>query len=167
MAMDTPRTYDARAVANYFLDLAKAEGIPITPMGLQKLVYFAHGWMLAFYGRPLISDRIEAWDYGPVIPVLYHQFKRFGNLPITEPALDVLVAPGIAPRLKKPEIPKYEDPDAARLLDQVWDAYKGFTGIQLSNMTHAPGSPWSQARKSDQPFIDDESIKRYFVSLPK
>src|ERR1700736_6544090 len=86
------QTYDARAVANYFLQRANAEGIPITPMAIQKLVYFAHGWMLAVYGRPLINQRIEAWEYGPVIRDLYQQFKRFGDLKITEPAKDVQVA---------------------------------------------------------------------------
>jgi len=80
------RTYDARAVANYFLELAGQEGKPLDPMGIQKLVYFAHGWTLAIYDRPLISQRVEAWDYGPVIRDLYNEFKRFGSSRITEPA---------------------------------------------------------------------------------
>jgi uncharacterized phage-associated protein len=159
-------TYDARAVANYFLDLAKRDGIPITPMAIQKLVYFAHGWMLAVYGRPLISQRIAAWDYGPVIHDLYQEFKRFGDLPITEPA-KVVQMTGAAFQITHPVIPKYQDPDVAQLLDQVWEAYKHFTAIQLSNMTHAPGSPWSIARQKNQPFIDDDWIKTYFSASPK
>src|SRR5271157_4349946 len=85
---------DARAVANYFLDLAKKENRPIDPMGIQKFVYFAHGWNLAMYGRPLIIQDVEAWDYGPVIRDLYQDFKRFGNGPIETPAMTFGVEPG-------------------------------------------------------------------------
>ena len=123
-------------------------------MAIQKLVYFAHGWMLAVYGRPLISQGIAAWDYGPVINDLYQEFKHFGNLSITEPARAFC------------EIPKYQDPEVADLLDRVWKAYKHFTAIQLSNMTHVPDSPWSIARKNGQSFIGDDLIKTYFSTLP-
>jgi uncharacterized phage-associated protein len=158
--------YDARAVANYFLELARHEGVRITPMGIQKLVYFAHGWMLAIYGRPLITQRIEAWDYGPVIGDLYREFKRFGDLPITELANAVQMI-GTKFQVTRPEIPKHQDPEVARLLDQTWGTYKHFTAIQLSNMTHVAGSPWSVARDNNQQFIDDDSIKRYFSNLAK
>jgi uncharacterized phage-associated protein len=164
--MPSTTTYDARAVANYFLDLAKRDGTPVTPMAIQKLVYFAHGWMLGVYGRPLISQRIEAWEYGPVISDLYHAFKHFGDLPITEPAKAAQMT-GTMFQITQPKIPKYQDPDVAKLLDQVWEAYKHFTAIQLSNMTHLPGSPWRTARQNGQPFIDDDCIKKYFSALPK
>jgi uncharacterized phage-associated protein len=149
-------TYDARAVANYFLELAMPEGVPITPMAIQKLVYFAHGWMLAVYGRPLISQLIQAWDYGPVIVDLYREFKHFGDLPITQLAKDVHL-----------RIQKYRDPAVADLLNQTWETYKHFTAIQLSNMTHVRGSPWSLAREKNQPFIDNDSIRTYFLALAK
>jgi len=135
-------------------------------MAIQKLVYFAHGWMLATYGRPLISQRVEAWNYGPVIRDLYDAFKRFGDLPITEPAKAVQMT-GTAFRVTHPRIPKYQDPEVTRLLDQVWHAYKHFTAIQLSNITHLPGSPWSTAREDNQPFIDDERIKTFFSASAK
>jgi uncharacterized phage-associated protein len=83
--------YDARAVANYFLELGNAEAHPITPMAIQKFVYFAHGWMLAVYGRQLITQRVEAWDFGPVIRELYNEFKKFGDQPITELARSIKV----------------------------------------------------------------------------
>ena len=135
-------------------------------MAMQKFVYFAHGWMLGVYERPLISQRIEAWDYGPVISDLYHAFKQFGNQPITEPAKVFQIA-GTTIRVTHPGIPKYQDPKVTDLLGRVWEAYKHFTAIQLSNMTHAPDSPWSTARKNNQPFIDDDLIKRYFSALPR
>jgi uncharacterized phage-associated protein len=135
-------------------------------MEMQKLVYFAHGWMLGVYERPLISQRVEAWDYGPVISDLYHAFKHFGNLPITQPAKSAQMT-GRAFHVTQPEFPKHQDPQVASLLDRVWATYKHFTAIQLSNMTHAPDSPWSTARKNNQPFIDDDLIKKYFRCLTK
>lgn len=164
--MRTVRAYDARAVANYFLERADAEGIPITPMAIQKLVYFAHGWMLAVYGRPLIRQKIEAWDYGPVIRDLYDAFRNFGNLPITEPAKAAQIT-GTALQITQPKISKHQDPEMENLLGQVWETYKHFTAIQLSNMTHVPGSPWRTARENDQPFISDDLISTYFSALAK
>src|SRR5947209_3400405 len=86
--------YDAKAIANYFLDLAEAEAKSLTPMKLQKLVYYAHGWHLALTGRPLLDEEIQAWSFGPVIRSLYNEFREFGAEPITrraclvEPAAD-------------------------------------------------------------------------------
>jgi len=155
-------TYDARAVANYFLELAQRDGKLVTPMGIEKLVYFAHGWKLGVYGTPLINQRIEVLKYGPSIRDLVNEFRRFGNDPITSPASVFERGPDgtFAPTF--PEISKSQDPATARLIDQVWSAYKNFTAIQLSNMTHEAGSPWCKAVDNNQTFMDDESIKKYF-----
>ncbi|MFQ5632018.1 MAG: Panacea domain-containing protein, partial [bacterium] len=57
--------YDSRLIANYFIDFARKDGVAISPMKLQKLVYFAHGYYLAITGQPLIEEEIQAWRYGP------------------------------------------------------------------------------------------------------
>ena len=54
----------------------------LTPMEVNKLVYISHGWMLALHDESLISEKIEAWKHGPVIPSLYHKFKMYGAEPI-------------------------------------------------------------------------------------
>ena len=41
------------------------------------------GYHVAAFDEPLMDHTFEAWDYGPVVPVLYGQFKRFRNQPIT------------------------------------------------------------------------------------
>jgi uncharacterized phage-associated protein len=154
---------DAKAVANYFLGLARKEGKVLDPLGIQVLVYFAHGWDLAINKRPLISQRIIAGPNGPIIKDLYDEFSRFGYAPITEFAKKVSFAPVTTEGYHFYE-PRITDPNTMSLLNQVWDAYKRFTGIQLFNMTHDAGSPWKQAVDQHQPFIDDSLLQQYFVA---
>lgn len=154
--------YSPKSIANYFLDRAKESGEAISPMKLQKLVYYAHGWYAGFTGEPLIDEAVEAWQYGPVIPSLYHEFKRFGAGQITCKATEF---DGL--ELKETAAP---DSSAVRaFLDKVWSAYGRFTGIKLSEMTHAAGSPWDQTwrasngmRGADIPF---EQIVSHFKAV--
>ncbi len=130
--------YDARTVANYFLELADHDHIPVGPLKLQKLVYLAHGWHLVFFGRPLIKNDVEAWRYGPVVPALYREFKEFGASPITRRArgfdTDTL------------------DEDAKRLIDAVWNKYKMLSAAQLSAITHERNSAWDMTLRNSSPF---------------
>lgn len=165
-------SFDPKAIANYFLDLAESEKIPIEPLKLQKLVYFAHGWYLAFTGKPLLNEFVEAWQYGPVIPDLYHAFKHYGSQPITGRAFSVQFE-GSKIRTFVPRVDDVAANDTLdftkNLLNRVWNVYKSFTGIQLSSMTHQPGSPWSQTRTETQGMknadISNDRIRQYFLKL--
>jgi uncharacterized phage-associated protein len=88
--MKTPLT--AMAVAEYFLTLQEEEaGDLISHMKLQELLYYAQGLHLALNGRPLFDDTIEAWTHGPVVPTVYREFKRFGEIPsLFKRAMDTL-----------------------------------------------------------------------------
>jgi uncharacterized phage-associated protein len=127
--------YSPKSIANYFLDLARASGESITPMKLQKLVYYAHGWYAGQMGKPLINEAVEAWQYGPVIPSLYHEFKQFGASVITRKACEFDGS-------KFQEVSLPEDPSIRKFLENIWGSYGRYTGITLSEMTHATGSPW-------------------------
>lgn len=161
--------YDAAAIANYFLDLADRDETSLDPMKIQKLVYFGHGWHLALRDEPLIKERIEAWEYGPVIPPLYGQFKKFGNGPITERAYKVEYdALKFSYKVASIESQADEQTNAftRSLLDRIWQVYGGLSGIELSNLTHAEGSPWAltYARNLGQRHlvINDDLIKEDF-----
>lgn len=133
--------FDAKSVANFFLSLAKSEGEGISPMKLQKLVYYAHGWYAGYTGQPLINERVEAWQYGPVIPSLYHEFKHCGSGSISSLATDFV-------EMELEVVAAPADAGVQKFLRNVWDSYGKFTGIRLSEMTHAPGGPWEQTWKS-------------------
>lgn len=156
-------SYSAKAVANYFLSKYGKHGI--TPLKIQKLVYIAHGWYMAFYEDPLIDDEwAEAWRYGPVFPSLYHEFKHRGRMPIKDPAHETDV--DLNERI--PKI-KPQDERTPRLLDKVWEVYGGHTGIQLSDMCHRPGSPWdttwNESGGRQNTNISDELIRDYYKAL--
>lgn len=123
----------ARAIANEFIRLAKETNRLLTPLQILKLCYIAHGWMLALYQRPLIADKIEAWKFGPVIPELYHSMKKYGSGYVTSPITNVfgLTNDGSL------------DSQQSDLLKQVFRIYGERTGIQLSQITHEPNTPWS------------------------
>ena len=163
--------YSAAAIANWFLDRAERDRVPVDPMKLQKLIYFAHGWYLALTGRPLITEHPEAWDYGPVIPSIYHEFKNFGRDPITRrilklESLGASVKELLNSRLVSPKI-EPEDTDTQNFLERIWEVYGGLTGVQLSNMTHATNGAWHKAREQAHGRqgidIPDELIKEEFI----
>lgn len=120
---------DARIVANRLIELAALDGSELTPMQLIKLVYIAHGWTLGLTGRPLIDQRVEAWQYGPVIRDVYNGVRHFGRSAVKTP---LFAPPGTLSAAEH------------HLIDQVYKLYKGMDGIALSNITHMPNTPWAQ-----------------------
>ncbi len=149
--------YPALVVANAFVRMGLEAGRPVDPMKMQKLVYLAHGFNLALLDKPLISERIEAWPYGPVVPTLYYTFKHYRSQSITEEATT-----DSGSRL---------DATTQDLLSQVWAKYGGRNAIDLSMLTHEPGYAWDITRKGCQPgswsspeisqdLIKDEFIRR-------
>ena len=71
--------HDGRAIANYMLQFAMGRDIPLTNLQLQKIIFFAHGTYLTQFNSPLVINRFEAWEHGPVIPELYHALKQYGD----------------------------------------------------------------------------------------
>ena len=44
-----------------------------------------------------------------------------------------------------PSLQGHKDADfASQLLDKIWEVYGHLSAVQLSKMTHQPGSPWHQ-----------------------
>lgn len=152
--------HDARAIARHFLVEARKRGIDLNPMQLLKLVYIAHGWSLAITDEPLIKNRIEAWDYGPVIPDLYHEVKQFGRGSISsyDHLPFILIESELFP-----------------LINQVIDAYGSLKAFELSALTHKLGTPWNKIKENwnnglgkrlvRNPLIPNDEIKKHFLEL--
>jgi uncharacterized phage-associated protein len=145
-----PKSYKSVIIAKELLIRASKEQKTLTPMQLIKLVYLAHAWMLAIYSRPLISEEIEAWQYGPVIPSLYHKIKEYKGSPVEY--------------INSEENDSIDD-SSVDIIDQVYEQYGHFSGIELSMLTHEAGSPWEIAWNNEKKIISNDLITYYYREL--
>jgi len=156
-------SFESSKVANFFLDKGEEIGSPITMLKLIKICYVAHGWMLALEDKPLINETVEAWQYGPVIPSLYHEFKRFQKSPITGRAKDFHFG---SLETVIPQLPE-EETETKAILEKVWDVYKNTSGNSLISLTHADGTPWKECYKKGtlSTPIPNDLIKQYYKKV--
>lgn len=150
--------YSPANIANYILMRSFDEKIPLNPMKLIKLVYIAYGWNLAFTNQKLFDETIEAWKYGPVVPSLYHEFKRFGKGNIDELSCEMDEKTG---ELSVVPLGVEIGSDASKILHVVWENYKNWSATELSDLTHKEGSPWQKAIAKNGPnsALNDEDIR--------
>ena len=145
--------HDAREVANRLIAKGLGEGRTFTHLQVMKLVYFAHGWTLGFYHRPLFYQQVEAWQYGPVVRDVYDALKQHRGRPIdTE-------IPGVE------SIEFYSQ--EIDVVEQVYDVYGKLSGVQLSAMTHQEGTPWGKTieARGQGAIIPNSLIEEYFGGL--
>lgn len=160
------RIYTAQHVANFFLTKAEKEGYGLTPLKLLKIVYIGYGWVLALTGRKLFDEPIQAWQHGPVVPSLYHEFKEFGSgVILSKSVLSEIEEYGLTFNitLSNPEIPE-DDEDVVFILGRAWDVYKDLGGWELRNKTHETDTPWSKVYSQGRRDCDlrDEDISNYY-----
>lgn len=143
-------TYSVFDVASYFRTLIdEEEGDLLTNMKLQKLCYFAQGVASMVREVPLFHEEIQAWDHGPVVPELWHEYKGYGK--------------GRIPPLADFDYSRIA-PEDQELIINVYNSYGQFSGWKLSEMTHAEG-PWREVyRRGLNNVITNEAIKEYFNS---
>lgn len=136
-------SYSAYAVANAFVRRAQEGRLPsLSPMKLQKLMYFAQAWHLrGTGGQPFLDDNFSRWTHGPVIPAIYHEFKAYGYHPISQMAT-TLSANGNGFHMNIPTIPD-EDRNAWGLIDAIINKYGGLDATHLSKITHLANSAWA------------------------
>lgn len=135
-------------VAKLFISLSSAtdDDSGISNLKLQKLAYYAQGFHLALFdGQPLFHENIEAWTHGPVVPELYHQYKKFGKGPIEQEAADFA---------------RNLNPDEIDLIQEVHEVFGQFSAWKLRNMTHEE-TPWL-THEADASVIPHDELFEYF-----
>lgn len=129
--------YQLEYIADRFIELAGDAGL--THMQIQKLVYLAHEFSIRRYREPLVNCNPEVWPYGPVFSRLYHRLKIWKSQPI------------------KSKIDFWSDGQpvelnetAEKIVKAIWERFGHFSGADLSNLTHAPGTPWREIAEREK-----------------
>lgn len=130
-------TYDGRAISNFILDFAASEGMELSNLALQKVLFFCHAGNLVENGRPLVKHEFEAWQHGPVLQYIYSQFKDFEKLPIRGRAMAMNAMTG------EKEVAHADiDESTANLIKKTVRFYGKLEPWDLVDLSHAKDGPW-------------------------
>lgn len=132
-------------LAYYIIEAYSSVEGGITPLKLQKLLYYTKAWGLVS-GRLTVSGQFKAWKNGPVNGHIYHQYKENGSQPI--PVED-----------KADPIPTEEK----QFIDFVAESYVYFDALTLSALTHQE-IPWKDTPKDE--VINEKLMKQFYSSQP-
>lgn len=128
----------------------------VTPLMLQKLLYFIQGIYSALYGKPLFEEDCRAWVHGPVYPEVYTLFRDFKYNPIDDVRFGLLKGTD--------DVLTEEERD---VIDRVVNTFGIYGGKVLERITHNE-EPWKSARKGygDQvpssELVSKDSIRKYY-----
>lgn len=131
----------------------------VTPLMLQKLLYFIQGIYSALYGKPIFTEDCRAWIHGPVYPEVYDLFRDFKYNPIDDARFALLEGTGDA-----------LTDDEKKVIDLVVNTFGMYGGKVLRKITHNE-EPWLEARKGygdnipSSELLPKERIMRYYIAV--
>lgn len=137
--------------AYYLVSLFNKEEKNVTQLHIQKLMFLFEAYYMVVTGASKLYDcEFQAWNFGPVAIPLYKVFKKYGRDNIVLNENEVEEGNSISDEKKK-------------ILKKLYEAFNGFTAIQLVTFTHAEGSPWKEAwKEKEYSNISKESMKNWF-----
>lgn len=131
----------------------------VTPLMLQKLLYFIQGVYSVLYGKPIYAEDCRAWIHGPVYPEVYDLFRDFKYNPIDDARFALLE--------------RNEDAltdDERKAVDLVINTFGMYGGKVLEKITHNE-DPWIEARKGygdsipSSELLPKDRIKKYYIAV--
>lgn len=150
--------YSASQIADYFVFLDSQEmlddGIPegVSPLKLQKYLYFAQAASLALDNKKLFNEEIEAWKYGPVVSSVYQTYKDNGNTPITIP---------------NGEYREIQDEETKEFITDMWKLLRRYSASELVAISHNH-KPWRNHYHNGQrtnEVIPVDEIRTYYRNI--
>lgn len=138
-------------IARYIIDYSWDRKKTVSNLRLQKILYFVQAEFLVTKGEPCFDEDIYAWSLGPVVPQVYHMYKKFGNISIPTEGTSGKEY-GIA------------DEDIV-LLNEIIDECNKHSTSTLVQWTHSQ-EPWIKASNSGfNKLISKSSIKQFFEEV--
>ena len=140
---------DVIDLAKYVIWFYNDKDKPITQLKLQKILYYLQRAFLQDADKPLFGERIEAWEYGPVVPCVYYTFCRFG-------ASFLRAKEGYKSLLDK------IDDEIRDKINSILHEKENITARQLVQQTHKE-YPWkcheAAVRNGERPVITIDELK--------
>lgn len=131
----------------------------VTPLALQKLLYFTQGIYMVKFNKPLFTEDCMAWVHGPVYEDVYNLFRNFKYSPIEDNRFAIFKG-----------CYKELNDDEKNTIDLVINSFGKYSATVLSEITHNE-SPWKDARGNQDPLqysrqiISKDKIKNYFKKV--
>ena len=140
--------YSVQLIARYIIKYCNKKNYSVSNLKLQKLLYFVQAEFLVSTGKPCFPEEIEAWDFGPVVPEVYHRYKVYGSSNISH----------------MPSRPLgFIAPSDKEIIEEMVDLCAEYTASQLVEITHQQ-DPWINAYAPYRSnIISKKSIKEYFM----
>ncbi len=155
--------YSAYCIANAFIKRAIEGRLrDLSSMKLQKLMFFSQAWRLKAKGIPMFQDTFLRGKNGPVLPSIDFQLKLYGGGAVGQ-FITTLTAHDDPERWNEPYLPS-RDRSSWDLIDTLIHMHGKKSEEALSEMTHLPGSAWSQGGADGTPILnqsifDDPTIQ--------
>ena len=131
----------------------------VTPLALQKILYFIQGIYMVLYGKPLYKEDCMAWVHGPVYEDVYDLFKDFKYNPIEDDRFAIF-------KDRFEELSEHEK----KVIDLVINTFGKYSRKVLENITHEE-LPWKNARvgyeasEHSREIMSKDGIRNYFISV--
>ena len=147
---------DIQDVARYVGLTLISKGLSVSPLKLQKILYYVQSWYMVFFGRcnTLFVDKPQAWVNGPVYPSVYHRYKdKVANMcdHMRASHFDINEEGGVIDELRLLSDKMELNREEIELIDSIVMLYGSKTQNALIFLTHAE-KPWAEKREGLSPF---------------
>jgi len=157
--------YKVLDICRYVINYSNDKEYGISNLKLQKVLYFIQAYFVAFTKEkePCFEEKIEAWDFGPVVPVAYYEYKQYGSNDI--PKVNLILEINFDDIFKSKMVP-FDDSVIIKsdkeIINRLVDKFANYSATTLVNITHEQ-TPWINAyKKGKNSEITIESIREYY-----
>ena len=157
--------YKVLEVCRHIINYCNEKDYSVSNLKLQKILYFVQALFVAKTEskEPCFEEKIEAWDFGPVVPVAYYEYKQFGSADI--PKINSYFEIDLNEKFKLKRVDYVDDIislEDKELIDKMVDRLSDYSTTKLVSITHKQ-TPWKEAYECGKnTVITNESIRRYF-----